>query len=154
MDATAAAADQQAVLDQLAGELRETVDALAAQVPEVQRRDLTGDSAAACSVGADDDGTQQWIYGVRLVYDADPEAVAKAARDLLTQRGFTLRRAWRGAGREPLHRLRRQQRLRRSGRHRQPHRPPVRSDSRRPRPSPSPNVVPVPGTPQAPRGRH
>ena len=99
MDATAAAADQQAVLVQLAGELRETVDALAAQVPGVQRRDLTGDSAAACFVGADDDGTQQWIYGVRLVYDADPEAVAKAARDLLTQRGFTLRE---NAGQTPL----------------------------------------------------
>lgn len=85
-------ADQNQVLTELAAELRETVDALAALVPAVTFGGSTGDSAGPCFIYDEDDGTtQQWGYSFRFFFDGDPEMLGAAARQLLIDRGFMIR---------------------------------------------------------------
>lgn len=84
-------ADPAPVLDELAAELRRAVDDAASTVPSVTSRDWTGDSAVACRVGGDDDGSKQWNYAVRLSFDADSTEVVAAARTRLEARGFLIR---------------------------------------------------------------
>ncbi len=84
-------ADQQQVLEELAAELRGTVDALLPLVPAVSSSGMTDDTPSACFVGGDDDGTKQWGYGFRLFFDGEPAEVGQAARSLLQERGFAFR---------------------------------------------------------------
>ncbi len=88
---TASPTDPGQVLDGLAVELRRALDDAAASVPAVTRRDVTGDDAVACSVGRADDGSQQWNYALRLLFDGDPAGAAAAVRARLESAGFTIR---------------------------------------------------------------
>lgn len=89
---SAPVADQQSELQAQAADLRPTVDALAALVPDVTLDSPLDDRAVNCRVGIEDDGSKRWVYARNLRYAGTGADVIDAAGRELEQRGFEIRR--------------------------------------------------------------
>jgi len=82
--------DQKTQLEATAAELRSAVDALSALVPTPTSASAPVDKAFTCTVGADDDGSKQWVYDPGFRYPGTGADVIELAAAELQRRGYAV----------------------------------------------------------------